>query len=822
MARQPFVPIERIARQYDVLVWDDEHGANLLPSPALQSLAIEHGTLTMDGRPVANVHFDHDGASWVDKTAAHFTTGVLHFRPDALGFEGTVWLGANERDAVKLDVAGVTPPSVYNTKVANEGTADGTAAAGVTWSEAPQVTLGFQPRQPGQTPSLILTIGGVDATLFAAPRVEKDLLVVDIVYNPEVVSAVQPNPQWPAQGTLKFSWDAMLFHGAMQKYDAAQQQLTTKKFAWEGTLAAPAPHAARLSFARGAVPMQAQAQENPDLSLAELTTLKPTGVEDASFAMLVENMKWAIDDDWRTNFFGEIQPLLSPDRIKLIKQDGDFYRKIFAPAYLGWGFSHMKGPGAPKRPLSDAQKRKLKYFLHVGMANEKGYNRQSHGLFLEAFIQREPRLSEYIVNGGADWAQRMFDDICTPQQFNLMVVRVMMTNSMEIPKRLSTILTALQPTGVLAHEYNKRVVSACLSKLAPQVDLSDPKKTEPWLSDIIRVFIEKYLVAPENPTIEEARRQEMASELQKAVKTLGAIGKLGAAFASVLAVAKGDNLLTRSENASQSFGEKYPALARAGKFLLVAAWAGGLFSAIIGFQKWDKLRDDQRVALILSVVQLFGRMMLAVPEIISGVKTTINTLLNATKFLAGEQSLKSIALSMEDLNPDWFRDGARNIGEFFGAEGRAAVVVEESFFGKMFRGLKVAMKWLGVAISAAFAVVSTIDFVHEMGSDSPEREKAFSGIIACAAIADAVCTVLAIVTALAVFAAAAAVFAVIGVIFTLVMLFDPPPPPESPVDRFMRETVHPFVDALKDPPTDWQPLASPARLMMFVHSPATA
>src|SRR5581483_11251068 len=173
------------------------------------------------------------------------------------------------------------------------------------------------------------------------------------------------------------------FTGWMKRYDPATGQQTKLQYDWVGethlqkSTSAPRRQAAQLVT-------------GTPLDIKELITISPEGVQEMSFRMLIENMKWAMDDNWLKNFFGETKPVLTKDRTDLINKNLNFYQQKLAPTYLGWGFCNMSGSGAPKNPLTEAQKFKLRYYLYNGMGREEGYNIQSNGIFLEAFIASSP------------------------------------------------------------------------------------------------------------------------------------------------------------------------------------------------------------------------------------------------------------------------------------------------------------------------------------------------------------------------------------------------------------------------------------------------
>jgi len=161
----------------------------------------------------------------------------------------------------------------------------------------------------------------------------------------------------------------------------------------------------------------------------------------------------------------------------------------------------------------------------------------------------------------------------------------------------------------------------------------------------------------------------------------------------------------------------------------------------------------------------------------------------------------------------WLAKGAENLQDLF----HEGVVIEtrDTFFGKMFTRLKGILRWFGPAVAGANAVLSTIDFAHALSGDEDDKQKAYVGIVACAAILETVFLVAELCTEMAVFPPAAAVMAIIGLVFTLVMILDPPRPPNTPVENFLDDVVRPFVGTLVAPPNDWEPLVTPAKYLSF-------
>ena len=125
----PSIPLDRIARRYEVRVWKDEE-FDFEPSDLLATIELERGTLIVDGEEIARVNFESHNVTWVQKTADQFISGMLSFTADTLACHGIIYRGANEHEATKLEVFAAVPPSVYQTMVANDATSDGALAPG--------------------------------------------------------------------------------------------------------------------------------------------------------------------------------------------------------------------------------------------------------------------------------------------------------------------------------------------------------------------------------------------------------------------------------------------------------------------------------------------------------------------------------------------------------------------------------------------------------------------------------------------------------------------------------------------------------------------
>lgn len=797
--------LKKISRHYPVRVWD--HEEVLYREGDTLGVELDNGEIFLDGYPILHPQFESDGITWHQKTTDHYTSGAIHFTPDGLSFAGVIYQGTDEHDAVAHYVSGAIPPTVYTSKVARQGKSPA-GAANEEWDPGITVTIGYKYEDDGHLPLPVIGVGSLDdATSIVAITVnpKNENLQLEVLYDSAIAElGYGESPQWPASGKIEFSWDALSFTGWMKRYDPSTGQQTKLQYDWVGETHLPQSTPAPRKQA-------AQVVTGTPLDIKELITISPEGVQEMSFRMLIENMKWAMDDNWLKNFFGETKPVLTKERTDLINKNLDFYQQKFAPAYLGWGFCNMSGPGAPKNPLTEAQKFKLRYYLYNGMGREEGYNIQSNGIFLEAFIASSPRLRDYINDGGEKWARELYNAITTSPQINLMMNRIITGEGVALLNRYATLLAALQPSGELALEYNKMFTIRSLTHISDQADLNDKEQIMSWLPDVIQKFIDLYIVAPENPTKEELIRWQMAQDLQTAKEQAGHMAVLAGALADAMLAVSDTNLFNRMFKAQQTFAERFPKLAKAGKFLTVAAWAGGLYNAIVGFQDWENLEDRDKAEIILTTVGLFGNLILAVPDILSAALVPLQAISRARNYIALGESSTRIQRALEKIfggnnRNAWYSRGAEKMKNFFDAA-RRAITTEGSLWGKLFNGLSKVLRWMGALVSAGFAVLATMKFIEDLLDGSPATiiDKAFDGIMAACAILETVCLIVELIIASTVAAVLAAVFAVVGLIFALVLAFLPKPQPESPVDKFMDNTLRPFVEKLTPPPADWQP-----------------
>lgn len=438
-------------------------------------------------------------------------------------------------------------------------------------------------------------------------------------------------------------------------------------------------------------------------------------------------------------------------------------------------------------------------------------------------MESSPKLQDYINDTTTDWGEALYNSLITDAQLNQIVNIVIANQSMQVPNRYATLIACFPDKQELAIDYNKRLLSAMMMQISKNYKADDKKQILTWLPDFIQQFINAYAAKPDNPDeSQEMARWQMAEELKEASEQMGNVMKLADAMADFITAAGGASFYSKTANAQEAWLAAHPKFSKVASFIRVAALAGGLYTVVTGFMEWKHLDTQAKVELVITTVDLAGNIILAVPDIVKIGDMSLSGIVKVARWFNSTRvgqfisnGLDRVVQHLPDM-PDWLtRLGAR-IGDFFDAAKRTIVDTAE-FLSKFFRGFATFMRFFGVAVAGAFAVLSTITFVKDLIDGAPTLDTVFDGLIMGAGIAETICLVIDLVVVTEIFAVAAAIFAVLGLIFVIVEMFLPHPKPESPMDKFLNEHGVPFVNALPDPPKDWKEPETPKKVQV-VHA----
>jgi hypothetical protein len=817
----PSLDLRKVSRSYDTATRPEGEGDDILFNEAIvvqAGVRLEGGVLTVAGRTVSHPRFERDTISWSEHGPGGYFGGVLHFLPNGLAFTGRIFAGASGEQAAAEIVAGAAPPTVFTTRVGKDGAASNppTPPDASGWEPGVKLTLGYKLPEGNGFPEPIIKLGEEDATQYVALTVDKDTpqhLVVTVVFDQSMAalgSAVFPD--WPAKAEVKLAWDGASFSGWICPYDAKTGLPSALEHVWagEGKTAAPAALA---------VGQAAAAAVATSLSVSDLLTQAPIGADRFANNLLVQNLQWAIPDDWRTDFFGVAKPDLSgdPARVALINKSIDFYRSRLGPAYIGWSVNNVAGAGAPEHPLSAAEKRALEYYLHDGLAQDKDYNVQSQGIALEAFVDACPRLAQYIADTSHNWAQEAFDALTKPAFFTNTMLQIVATGQMALPNRYTSILNTLQPSGDLAAKYYRAILTRTLTHISDQLDLSNADAVGAWLPDVIEAFINEFITAPANPTKAQLELQEQAEALRKAASMLGGIAGLGGRLTTIVVATNTGSLTGSAKAAAEEFAKQYPTLAKAGRSFLVMFWAGGVVSSVIGACSWSTLNTRQRIGLVTGIVNQFAKLVDAVPAMLdvgSWVGEAGMKMISEVRgWFSTPTSLADLDALFADLDDTWYYTLCKNIASMFDAA--KGIVTDGTLLARFFKFVPTMMKWLGALTAGVFAGLSIWQFVDDLKTGASTLQIAFDGVIMATSVIVLVCAIAEIAVDLVFIPVLGAIAAIIGAIIAIIAIFVPQPKKKTPVDNFMDNTLRPFVDKLPTPPANWAPPGQTAKAALI-------
>ena len=816
---EPKVKPAELNRPYYAYTYSDSVG-HYLRGEDISVIYFDHGELFIDDLHIARPRFGPRAVSWHQQTKGRFTSGHLSFDLDGIKCQGSIALGTSAESHAQYDLfATAIPPSTYTTQLTSSRFPDGTDISSIpasAWVSGLAFQLGYQ-EQPNQPlPTSYVTMDNQQITDYISLVVlQNDQLQIQFDLDADVVCQFDNNLY--LSGAIVLSTFGETFSGKVS--GTCQDQTGQGSYFWRGTVTGQQPFAAPAFFTRI---REAELVSDTALTLGELVTLVPDEtVTQLANTMLVENVKWAIgqsdtEKDWLPTFFAQQQPTLSPAQQAIAGQGTDWYQQKFAIAYLTSAFDNWDAAGAPAIKLDKDQKAKLKNYLTQGVAQETSFNTQMNLLTKLAYVESKNRVQDYINDGGEKWAAALFAAITSASQLSLLLNRLKASHDISSGNNFAVLLQTLDPSGNYAKQYGEIVVSRVLLDATLETKIMDKDLTMSWLPSALEIFVREYGtpetgVAPGAALVSDDKRAA-ADALNEAAQALGGFTALAAQFADFLIAAKGTNIIEQSALAREAFATAYPNLAAAGNALFFINWVGGVFNVVVSFPNWNAESPTKKASVITSCVNLIGKAADKVVSILKGEMTLDNW--NQLNQWASEQveDFAQINREVADVEDEgWIQVGLEDTSELFNAE-MGTIVVAETRWAKIYANAGKVVAVVGIAASAAFTVLSTIDFVNDIKSGHPVTKTAFDGIVMASNAITTVCLVLDLALSMAAFALAAAVFAVIGLIASIVLLFLPKAEDPSPTTQFMEDRGVPLVNALPAPP---QP--SGASLSLSVH-----
>lgn len=914
-------------RRYYLYSFDPETGWT--PNAAVPCIDLDMGQLYVNGIQIVAPRITQDHITWHQHAAhpsgTHYLAGHLHIHSSGVEAHGTLFVGTNHADAVRHDVLATAIPTItYATRITTQRYPMGTdpskiAASG--WQDGLKLQISYQQQVGNSVPSPVVTLDDQDISDECSWSVNDRYTVLNIALSDSDCAFA---PSLYAQASVSF--DALTLNapgaGVVRKTcsdagsgDGSVYLLQATQVQTAARAAAPAlPHPERKAVAAP----QLLATDNAPLTINELMTLLPDDqVNEDANSMLMRNMKWAMGQDdtqrkWLAQFFNEIPPAISdPNQVKLVQQSLSWYQQQFAKAYLTQSFNSYSGPNEPEHRLSSDQADRLTDYLKGGLAQDKDFNVQHQGIYIDAYVGAVERLGAYIQDttsevvgwaqgsvvftrtdtsadltipagltlqtatgiaystqaigtiaqgktqsdpvpvaanavgldsvvaanmitqfadpqpagvtavtnpaattlspdsGGMKWAKKLFTALTTGSQFILMVNRV--AGAAGDPKALGPVnnfaclLTALDTSGQVARNYFQSVLSGVLVKLVPQVVHRDKDTIMQWLPTAMQELLRRLANGelPEETDISQAEAQEMYQVYLKHS------ADIASATADLLQSIVQSGLVKQAQQAEEQFaqtiGQRWPALAKAGRFMLALGWIGGVSSVIVSLTKgdWKKMSDIEKAEFVTNCVQLCVTGFEAVPVIYQGVKSVTLSVWNKLNSWWNEppqqMEIEMQQINIADENTPLIQSESENVQELMeesqatGTLGKGTIF-ERLFADGVFSGVLKAVGAIAAAAMAGYSLWQLIEDVKNHGSVTTE---VFDSLTFAANFLSAVCIIADLFVATSWLPIAGAVLAIAGVIIGILAGFFEKP--DNPVDDWMVDYGIPFASSLPAP-----------------------
>ncbi|MFC0216269.1 hypothetical protein ACFFK0_28120 [Paenibacillus chartarius] len=817
---------------FHVLTHDSEEG--FVPNAAMPSIILDRGALTVGRTPVHTATFTEDHITWIQQTQDRYTSGHLFIHDGGRSVHGVVYHGSTPMDAVRHDIVGTAvKPVTYKTTITRNthpATTDPSKLPTEEWEEGLPLTISYELSLGESLPSPKVMLDGEDVTLNTSWSIDsQDRTVLTVELDDEICFIKN---QLYKQAVIAFDMYVPLPEG-MGKISALCSEPESKEAAevrfWK---AVPVQH--QVLFAE--LPFESIAAHDvlaapTELTINELMTILPDqSVNDDSNSMLMRNMKWAMGQDdtqreWLSSFFGQKPPVIDEeDQVALVKQSLDWYQSKFAKAYLTQSFQEYAGPNAPSHRLDDALAKKLDSFLKEGLAASKDFNVQHQGIFVDAYIGAKPRLRVYIQNGGEKWAKELYEVLTNSPQFVLMVNRV--SGASGDPAKLAPLnnfaclLTALQPSGELARNYYKSVMTGVIVKLVPQTSQNDKDTIMEWLPTAMQEMFRR-LANGELPEEIDISKQEAEELYQEYLKHQN---EITSSVAELMQAIIASNLIKKVEQMEEGFKEivqKYPKLAKAAKLFLVIGWIGGLASIITALVKgdWKKMTGVEKGEFVTECVQSVIQGFDAVPILYNGVKSVSVSAFNKlmSKFYSPEHQseVEGLGEKLTEENQDLIPAVSEELQPLLNtAEGALG---EGTLYARLFGESILAgvLKIVGAVAAAAMAGWSLWQLVNDIKARGSVSTIVFDSLIFTANFLSAVCLVADLFVATSFLPILGAALAIAGIFIAFLANFFETP--KNPIDDFMVDVGIPFVQGLPSLKSN----AAPVRVNLVV-SPVLA
>jgi hypothetical protein len=446
--------------------------------------------------------------------------------------------------------------------------------------------------------------------------------------------------------------------------------------------------------------------------------------------------------------------------------------------------------------------------LRSGLAQSTDFNVQHQGIYVDAYVGAKPRLASYLADAkknGTNWAQKVFDQLTGGPQFILIVNRVAGAAgdkaAMGPVNNFACLLTALDPSGKTAKAYYESVLSGVIVNLVPQTNQGDKETIMQWLPAAMQEFLRQLANGniPGQMDISQTEGQEMYQFYLQHTQ------EVTASMADLLQSITAMNLVDRTKKLEEGFetiADKYPKLAKAGRFMFVIGWLGGVASIITALVKgdWKKMSEIEKAQFVTGCVQAFLQAFQAVPEIFNGIKSiSISVWNKLTVSVQAPENQAATRTVSEELSgeEDFVYVAAENSN---GLIGGGAVAARGTLYARVFgEGIVTGIvKILGAAAAVAMAGYSLWQLINDVKTHGSVSTIVFDSIVFAATFLSAICLVADLFVATTFLPIVGGILAFVGLIASFIAQWVDKP--KNPVEEWMKAYGVDFAKALPAPP----------------------
>lgn len=816
---------------------------------AFSRLRIMAGQLALDDHVIHAPRFGPRTIHWSQTAGGIRSIGRLVFRADLMMVFGAVTIGEAGGPLHEFRLTGTMDAVQFATTYSPANGDDGSEDADTTSLSGPDFAYGVRARstdapfdQDPDDPTVFAEVYGCNwsaddptaggpadyvAQGYAVFSMENDELVMLLTAG-QVVPPLCATPAWDFTAPIPFGGDyqpgKVVFSDDGAGFSGTVYDLDGRAWIWTGRMVGDASMAAGLTLAPPADLRDhlsaGQVSQDDERTVQELAAIQLDDVQTTSNGLMYDCMLYVMPADTRGNVFGRSRPTNLSKRITdTITEDGptSFLNDHYTPTYAGWGFANT---ASLSDMFSTEQTTELEYALSNVMSSSPWYSSVNGIIYAQAAYDSSAALAAYMTSAddAAAWAQKLYEYITAKARLIQVKVEIIGASNTATYNNYNNLLFALDPDGDLAVKYHTQVYALSLMTAVEQATPDASVNSDVLalvMPDILRKVITAWINLPDDPTQGDIARQAMAAELSEAVDLADGMTDLCSALIQAFEASRIFNLASSSvalyNNLNNSTSVWGPRLA---KFATGICALAGVSFAVIGYLNWTTLSDEEKVTLVATTVRWVAEMTEKAPNLLGAAGGGAN---------AGARALVS-GLEEYSTDPALARVTAQFFADAAGVDLEASEVLVNDTVAQIAKRESVAMAKLvgkvlvgiGLFAGAVIAGVNIYRFVQDLIDGNGSVETIFDGIQAFTTTAGLICEAVALAVESALAAALAVSFAILGVIAAIVYVFwqKDQPPPDTPVQTYIKNTILPFVQALLDNPAtavppDWSPMDGP-------------